>query len=306
MDLYFKCVWSDKPEIEISEKKLNGTEIGSVKWRGQPITIRIIGSDNVVIDKKPEKYPPDLYALLKSSLQKQVRRQKPTAIATASRLWELGKFELLRRLIIIAGEDACISKETVIIIWLMMACSKGLVLKEIHRQWVLGYVKALVDCNKCVRIAEPHFQELDPNLSPVTILESKHPNKYSLVLILSRTSYGGLKGDPPMLSRCIDYHFANNTTLPEFGVSFQEPGKLLVHPAGIDFHICPNMLQILSNDIYDAEYIKTVIWECSSGVNYRHPQDNTEYRKCWLMIRGRFFDFGKEYLTKILQRYDGL
>jgi hypothetical protein len=69
-------------------------------------------------------------SVLKSCLQKNIRRMHPAAsVRTASELAshtdKQGFHELIRRLTIIVLEDACLHPALPLLVWLMMANSKG-------------------------------------------------------------------------------------------------------------------------------------------------------------------------------------
>lgn len=307
--LYFICLWDETPRAWLSIKPYPGTDIGSVNWRGQPVTVNIIAGNPVEINKGKETYPPDLYALLKSNLQKQVRRAKINAVATAARLWELSQFELLRRLVVIAAEDAEVSTETTVICWLMAAKTKGLLLSDAQRNWVLGYVKTLLQHTVCRRL-EINI-DCNPELEPSEVLDSFHSDSEQIAGILFRTAYGGLAGDPPMISRCLDWMIQTDTPLLTFGVKkWTEPlPKLLINRAAIDHHIYPRLVEELEDlhPEYSQEMICTVIWECSSGYNKRKKRPSTaEWRDCWKVIQIDFRELTKKYLTRILKKYNGL
>ena len=184
--VYFICLWEHAPRAWLSTKPYpNGTEIGSVKWRNQPVTVKIVSGTPIQTIKEREQYPPDLYALLKSNLQKQVRRGNVLAVATAARLWDLGQFELLRRLVIIAAEDVEVSTETAVITWLMTAKTKGLKLTPDHRQWVLGYVQSLVQHSVCRRLDIKHERDkCDPELEPMNVLDTNYDQSEQIAGIL--------------------------------------------------------------------------------------------------------------------------
>ena len=310
--VYFTCLWGPQPRAWLSIKPYDGTEIGYVKWRGQPVTVKLVSGTPVTIKKEREQYPPDLYALLKSNLQKQVRRGKVLAVATAARLWDLGQFELLRRLVVIAAEDAEVSTETVVVTWLMAAKSKGLELTDTHRDWVLGYVYSLVKHPVCRRLEmNLDRDQYNDELEPIETLESDHSQAEQITGILFRTAYGGLKGDPPMISRCLDYLLQADTPLITLGVkNWTKPlPKLLINRAAIDHHIWKGLVDELEDLFpeYSQNLICTVIWECSSGYNVRKKQaSKKEWRDCWDLIQQEFSRLTKGYLTRILQKHGGL
>lgn len=301
--LYFTCLWEPYPVAWLSIKPyIKGYKIGSVKWRGEPITVEVFSGEKVEIDKRSERIPPDLYALLKSNLQKQIRQGKIGAIATANKLWELGQFELLRRLVVIASEDVILSTETAVIVWLMVAKSKGMVLNDTHRQWVLGYVKSLLDNrNKWHR-------EGDAELDSVQILDSSHSQSEQLMAIFFRTAYGGLACDSILIKRYVKWFITTNNRLPTLGtVPFiDELPKLCINRAAIDHHVYPQLSSIISKELSDLspKQIENIIWNCSSSRNYRKPRKvSSEDRKDWKRIKPLFTEFTKEYLSKIIERH---
>ncbi len=309
--VYFVCVWDSFPRAWLSIKPYKGTELGQVQWRGQPITVKIIAGDTVEMHRGVEKPPPDLYALLKSNLQKQVRRGKIGAVATANRMWELGQFELLRRLVVIAAEDAEVSTETAVVSWLMAAKSKGLVLTKKHRKWILGYVQAMVESPVCRRLEiRDKWTDHCSDLTLMDILDSFHNNNEQIAGILFRNAYGGLNGDPPMISRCIDWLLQTDTSLPTLQVKPYdgELPKLLINPATIDHHISQDLVyQLTKEHKVDEDLLCSTIWECSSGVNCRKKQIiDPKYRECWELVHGDFKEYGRRHLLRILKKYNGL
>lgn len=305
--LYFVCKWGDKSWMS-TEPYLNGTEIGEVHWRGQSVIVKIIAGENIEksIKKGVEKTHPDLYSLLKSNLQKQIRRCKIRAVATANRMWELNQFELLRRLVVITAEDAEVSLETVTINWLMVAKSKGLLLTDKHRLWVLGYVKALVQHPICRRLELT--STYNDAIAPLDVLNSSHNDRNEITGILFRNAYGGLASDPPMISQCLDWLLETNNPLPILGVKpfKEELPDLLINPAAIDHHIWAGLVREIKrrHPIYKSDFITSVIWKCSSGINYR--KNIIPDLKCWEIIHNDVRELTRDYLATILEKYNGL
>jgi hypothetical protein len=309
MDLYFNCQWGLEPQVWMSrDHNSDFTTVGQIKWRGQPVTVTLLHAGDCQTDAGVAKYPPDLFALLKSNLQKQVRRQKMSAVATANRMWELGQFELLRRLAIIAAEDVQISPETAVVVWLMAARSKGLLLGSDHRAWVLGYVTTLVQHPKCWRATNDDKAIYNGYLQPKQVLSSKHQQAQLLLGILLRTAYGGLAGDPPLVSRVVDWHLKTNSALLPMGVQRldQPPNKVSVNPGAVDFHIWPSLpTQLVKlHPEFSEEDIKRMIWDFSSSINNRtvHPK----LLPAWNKIRPDFKKLVQEYLSRILFRFPNL
>ena len=149
------------------------------------------------------------------------------------------------------------------------------------------------------------------DISPVDVLESFHNNSEQIAGILFRNAYGGLAQDPPMISQCIDWLIQTNTPLPTLGVeSFKENmPTLLISLAAIDYHICSNLVKeiVERHSSYTSEFIRTVIWNCSSGINYRKKSEcESEWKECWKEINEDFKKFAHKYLSNILQKYNSL
>lgn len=302
---YFNCIWDEFPKAWISETRINGFEYGNVKWRNQNITISINSNIEFKINKTKNNYPLDLYALLKSNLQKQIRRCKIGAITSALKLWELCQFELLRRLAVIAPEDVILSKETSVIVWLMVACSKGVMFDSDQLQWVLGYVNWLIEQIDYIKITE----KLNKNLTPITLLESNHQDKEYLTGILFRCAYGGLKCDPPMISQCVDWYLQTNNCLVESKIKrfILSVPPLKINPASIDFHIWSNLIIQLHylHLQYTTDFIKQTVWECNSSFNKRKKvKILKEYKNCWKDIKNNFTILTKNYLNTILKKHE--
>lgn len=312
---YFICEWGPNPKAYLTtDLPEDYIELGSVKWRGQPVTVKIISNVTFETDPKKETCPAKLYPLLKSNLQKQVRRQKKYAVATASRLWDLNKFEMLRRLPIIAAEDSELTVETAVVVWLMVVKSKHWLLTDDHKRWVLGYVDAINKHSVCRRLEIKYSgieNDCNNKLQAIDVMNSNHPQRDIIGAILLRTAYGGLRGDPPMVSRCLDYLICKEQQLPTLDVQrwTQPLPRLLINKAAIDHHICYELIDKLHQKFpqYSPDYICTVIWEKSSGFNNRKERrDRPEWKRCWKDIEPDFRRLTKDYLARILKRYPKL
>jgi hypothetical protein len=285
----------------------DGLELTSVQWRSQPIQVKVFS--NLALQKTSSKpsYPLALYALLKSNVQKQIRRQLPEAITTAQLLLHLCEFEFLRRLVIIAAEDVEVSMATTVIAWLMVVTGKGFQLEQDHKNWILGYVATLIKHPVCRRL-EINNDLYKTVLDPWEVMNSDYEQKNQLVGILCRSAYGGLKCDPPMLNCCLDWQYQTGTPLLEGGVDrWDGPFPALVfHKSAVDFHIWGALLDKLHVRYpeYSCEYLKAVIWNCSSSYNKRKKRKiKTKYNTCWSKVKEDFMTLTQAYLTGILSRY---
>ena len=298
--LHFTCTWNP-PKISLSANKPDNLDlVGTVWWKKQVLIHLYANAPEFSLKKI--KYHKGVYALLKSNLQKQIRRGKRSAIATAAKMWDLDSFELLRRLIIISAEDAQISVESAVLSWLMMARSKGFLLGGDHKIWVLGYVQALLE--------EPNQNYPKANCQSVNdILNSDHPHCEQLAAILLRAGYGGLHCDPPLIVNAVNYYINSQIPLPSLSIKpLEKLGPLQINPAAIDFHIYPYILTKLSqkHPQWTRDYLRHVIWHCSSNINYRKKVNIANLLPCWNAIKDDFRTFGNYYLNKLVTTSNGI
>ena len=139
------------------------------------------------------RFKPPLYkkrSYLVSHLQKSIRKMKHLkSVKTAKHLIDLDISSLLRRLPIIMFEDVIPHTSLPIIVWLMIAVSKGfLQIKSVMVQWLLGVVYFLSENKEHDKVHK--IDSIDQN--------DINDNMY-LKSILLRISYGGMNGDMKML-----------------------------------------------------------------------------------------------------------
>jgi hypothetical protein len=293
---YFNLTW---PTAAVQTQPLpNGHFLSFIKCRGGPERLELWSLGSFETSKPTKTSKLDLASLLKSNLQKQVRRGKPAAVATAAKLLELDPSEFLRRLVIVSVEDIQIFQETSTVVWLMAAVSKGLILSKIHKDWLLGYVQALVEWpNKMEYDHTPvhkPFDSLDPTLAAINV----------------RVFYGGMAGDMALLQNAIHYHSTSGEPLASLDVQpyTAKLPKFTISPAAIDFHIWDHLLDRLHARFnqYSTEQIKSAIWDNSSSKNYRTEFEPNESALCWSVIRNDFHRLGKEYLSKMILKHPEL
>ena len=294
----------DGDGAEMFESEVSGKKIGSVNTAEGEVRLIYKTNNLLMFNKnKKEPAPAQLYPLLKSNLQKQIRRGEKEAITTASLMLDLDEFELLRRLSIIAAEDVILSQETSRIVWYMAAVSKRLILAEKDKKFILNYVKSLVDYGKCRRL-EIGNEKRNTNLKMSEVLKSDCSNKNKLAGILFRYYFGGLSGDLPMLSELCDDILQEGRL--EVIMSKKEVisiPALKFSEAAIDFHIYPNLLALIKQDTnIEENVIKSCIWQCSSRINYRYKEE-TDLYPIWQKIYPSFLHHTKSYLSKIVKKY---
>ncbi len=291
----------DGVEAGIYREK-RGKEVGKVNTGEGIVEIRYVTNNAILLNKSKKEMPVQLYPLLKSNLQKQVRRGEKEAVVTASMMMDINDFEFLRRLSIIAGEDVELSVETSIIVWYMAAVSKGFVLCAKDKEFILQYVSNLCEHKVCRRL-ERGVDGLNNELTMKEILESRHDDKEKLAGILFRIYFGGLTGDLPMMSvLCDDFLKGKRLNCLE-KKHIENKISLKFTDSAVDFHIYPNLISLIAQDTsIEEDIIRKAIWECSSRINYRFPE-KTNLDTVWSRISPSFTFHTKTYLSKIIKKY---
>tara|TARA_B100001093_G_scaffold406426_1_gene394855 strand:- start:24 stop:1040 length:1017 start_codon:yes stop_codon:yes gene_type:complete len=233
-----------------------------------------------------------------SHLQKSIRKMKHTkSVLTAKHLIDLDIQTLLRRLPIIMFEDVIPHTSLPIILWLMIAISKGFKIKSVMIQWLLGVVYFLSKCDKHDKV----YKINSPNLNII------NDNIY-LKSILLRTAYGGMKGDMEMLNYFIQFwsdKFKKGETMDHSKIQYinhnldslpRSDWDLCAN----DFHCNRQLIQKVKQQyqLYSEKYIQKLIWEHSSRENKRIQFNiNQEEYKDWLIIKKfvRFQQLNMEY-----------
>ena len=138
------------------------------------------------------------------------------------------------------------------------------------------------------------------------VLKSNHIEKHKLAGILFRFYFGGLSGDLPMLSELCDDILQGGelvSILKEEKEEVIDLPNLKFCDAAIDFHIYPNLLNLIKQDTnIEENVIKSCIWQCSSRINYRYKEE-TDLYSIWQKIYPSFLHHTKLYLSKIVKKY---
>ena len=327
------CVFLSTETMETKWTYVDTLEPGdSVAWSSY-VELRDLGLTVLVAtdakvraeDGPPCTYPPCSWSnvpQLKSLVQKAVRRSKTALALTAfTHLLSLNEQEALRRLAIIAVEDALPLHGYATLVWLMMATSKGYRLTEKHVQWLLGYVYALSECR--------YYEQFDKdaplrnNRDTVKRMRLAHLSDqhgrnlcYSLA---TRKGYGGMKGDEEMMLSATlmwSIRFSTSSSFvdllcrahPVYATVPTEPltAAEWLH-AAVDFHCNPNILQDLQcyHSELSYEQIKLAIWHCSSCITDKQligenqgqrNWDSEDHKAVWAMIRKNFFSLARKNL----------
>lgn len=244
--------------------------------------------------------------LLKSNLQKAVRRQQHSiALTTTIALLQLDPTELLRRLPIIYIEDVCLTDSFCIIIWLMMSPRQSYKLTNQDVYIILAIVNDL--CN------QNNYYDLNYTTDiKFTLRElQEFQQKDYLIGLYYRALYGGMKSDIVMLNNAIHYYSTHadeiyHTNYAALDVSIIEPYVQMID-AAIDFHPLPNMLKYINSKLdVREEDIKKTIWFAESGVNIRKQDtldasNNYCQTELWLKLRPILQQFRQNIMRQYIK-----
>tara|TARA_B100000902_G_scaffold398451_1_gene465260 strand:+ start:2406 stop:3317 length:912 start_codon:yes stop_codon:yes gene_type:complete len=273
--MFFYLEWNDKRPINIcilenKPEKVNFIHTYKIKKEEYSICGWI----------KPELlnyYPPkEKYytkvPYLSSHLQKSVRRMKDyIAVKTAKHYIDIDLQSFLRRLPIIMLEDVTIHESIIVIIWLMIANTKGFQIKEVMVKWLLGVVYYL--SNEKEKMSYENKDRIEKKWTDDTYDKEIINVLYSLRF---RKSYGGMKGDMNMIEYYIHKISDNKMNIKNDKISHI---KLSMEPLlktewiyqANDFHCNRYIITLIKK--YHSEYsekeIKELIWNYSSSYNRR-------------------------------------
>lgn len=299
-----------------------GTPAGSLSSSG-------ILSSNAAVPSLPPPFTKDsrnLIPLLKSNLQKAVRRCRPDiAVPTARYLIEHDRVSFLRRLPIIVIEDVCLVDSFPLLIWFMIAAEKDYILTPCDINILLSIVRHLCEIRD-------FYDDSWTKTSASSVPDPTHESLVSfgteyrdiLLAIHYRSLYGGMKGDMRMLVHSIEYYKAHpreikhwawepmKISLVEENLDLSSSSSMIeILPEAIDFHPYPEMIGFIyqkcvaseemlghTNYSYPAinpRTIKETIWFAESGYNIRKPStiENSEKFK-----KSFHWNFIKQYVDQ--------
>lgn len=278
--LYF--IREDRENVRLTERPT-----GDFAWQSSPVKLRSSGVEVVACSVPPvtdgfKPVPPlTRYNVpwMKSCLQKAVRRMKSdTAVRMANTMLAQNPGELLRRLPVIVIEDSFLHPLYPVLVWLMMAHSKGYALSEQDATLVLSVVRQVSDG----RYRDSLFKG-DRYREFCTVSPDDNVFVSSLVI---RADYGGMPGDLKMLRISAGIwktrYEKNDRWLTvardvyaDVPATNESIGYILPEdylPEGADFHCFPSMVWTIRKrsavTLSDVE-IKKAVWYYRSGVNHK-------------------------------------
>lgn len=303
MNTFYFFADFDTYTATISNKKLGSFIYKDfpIKWKDNGL---IILSSNINFNfvKNSKKSNKQIIGLLKSNLQKQIRRKLSSSFATTRELLNSNPFELFRRLIIISFEDVIPNIHTSLLCWLMAATSKNLVLDDKIMNFTYNYIKILLENNNYIPVILDTHKLLTIDIIDIF----NHTQKNIIKAIYFRTAYGGLKGDIIMINNVLSNYLNNNIKLKKykksvFNTKLYINSPLKIHICAIDHHIYPAIIDFLYskfNKIYSKDLLETVVWECNSKKNVRKNQDiKSEHYQIFKIIKNELRLLQYKYLN---------
>jgi hypothetical protein len=286
--------WDEKAQTVkvVSETPLNVSWSAKVKLRSVDVMLHLyyVGPYSHCYNYKD---PGTTYMysspILKSNLQKAVRRKTPAvAMATTRQLLVQNLSDLLRRLPIIMIEDVRPRWGMAQLMWLMIAQSKDFTLQPQHYDYINGAVEQLS--------VDP-VQELPLKDRSITLADALHGGWTTLQKFIGtvyeplamalwlRIPYGGMTGDMLMLFctlRRLDSkpfeHYGPTVWVPPSATSSVFESKHMLSVA-VDFHCTNIALSACRRFGVSKDEMRSWMWIYRSGVNLRtlkssHPSDN--------------------------------
>ena len=271
--MFFYLDWEEKRPSQIivtDTKPLKCNFNETFKIKKEEFTI--CGNIN---PKFTKYYPPSKLVYrknqyLSSHLQKAIRRMDDIkSVQTAKHFIDLDYQSFLRRLPIIMMEDVTIHESVKVIVWLMIALTKGFEMKYEIVKWLLGVVYYLANEN-----VKTYY---DKSITEDTIWKDKDDDINTLLYCLRfRKCYGGMKGDLSMTEYYI-YHInsgniqCKSDKIPMIKIEMTNLKKDEWIYQANDFH-CNRSIVKQVQKYYPKmkeEEIKELIWCFSSSLNSR-------------------------------------
>ena len=264
---------------------------------------------------------------MKSQLQKCIRRSLVCkAIKTTYEFLIMDPVNCLRRLTIIAVEDALPLTGYTTLLWYMCAVGKGYMLQTVDVAWILAYVYDLCKCS--------HYEQFDYGLAEkqmkvsskslrLSSLENQEERNlcYSLAF---RKAHGGMEGDMKMLqTACLVWATRYRTKSQDLIAALQRTSqeKFITFPAesfgrhdllhqAIDFHCDKTIVSELQckHDQFSCEEITNAIWHhsscftdkrllCEEDYGQRNGNDSTQV--VWKSIEKDFVNATLRRIAKL-------
>ncbi len=305
---YFYLDWTqEKPRAKWLATRPNNISFeANVKWRDRRRDIVVCGYNLEQLYDPPFEIKYNNISLLKSHLQKCVRRQlTDKALKTSWHMIKMDLNEFIRRLPIIMIEDVQLHESMTTLVWLMSAISKGYEPSESQIHWVMGLVKFLCehptfdrpDCDSGHGKSSGSVPQL---IKKIDESDASIQQKDILYSMLFRQAYGGMKGDMNMFYNYTEewlHRFENGNNVPSTEILPYNPDNLTdldlseLEISAVDFHCFPRLLTMIVDEYPDLDETsaRICIWECNSKINTRIDyHTDQKWIDMWKKIKDTF------------------
>ena len=187
-------------------------------------------------------------------------------------------------------EDVTIHESLPVLVWLMIANTKGFKLKREIVKWLLGVVYHLSTCDEFVNY-EHYKGDVAVGYDDDMILNA----------LQFRKAYGGMKGDMMMIEYYKQKIITKDILVNKGKVNIikLDLGDLEYKDwikSANDFHCNRYMIQYVKRSCdFTEDHLKSLIWEFSSSFNKRHPKKvhDSEEINDWNKIKDIVYKFQK-------------
>jgi len=328
----FYLKWTDDGCKDRKKYVAQWTNIDSIdskliKWKCR-VNFKDIGEITLATDyvtKDPfvllKENPYNNTSYLKSHLQKSIRRGNVNkSLKTALHFYDNNANDFLRRLCIIAIEDALPLEGFSTIVWFMSAYSKNYNISESHMGWILGYVHDLAKCQYYEQMDKKLAQKKNKNIRNLRLYQLPQDGKDLCYSIMFRQGYGGMRSDKAMCLNATMLWSMRYSTNSRFLQLLDRKHIFMTPPttdllknewfsAAIDFHCYTGIIDYLweRNDEFDQEQIKNAIWHCSSCITNKkniatdigqRDWSNEKHIAVWNVIKKDFMGISKFMILK--------
>ena len=196
-------------DARMNKEKWGGTYTPIMHFNGPRRTLnerRMIckGTQDLSGKEKGEKKM--FVGFLKSNLQKAIRRRNTmVALRTTKTLLLIDPVELLRRLPIILVEDVGVHECIAPLVWFMVISMNGYILEERGRNYIMGTVAWMCNCEKQVVPEKREKFDYRNSLSEQVWNQLSRAQQNTFMALYVRVNYGGTSGDMDMLRFWMEY-----------------------------------------------------------------------------------------------------
>ena len=211
--------------------------------------------------------------LLKSHIQKCCRRMDAAwAVEGVMLLLALDPISLYRRLMIIMIEDVALMDGSATVVWLVLAGTSSPIYKKTV-DFIVSFMSSLCSCHKTfVSTLAKQDHVFEPQA--VLVKHGSHIGSTILSLIM-RGSFGGMKGDMLMLARAYSYYVHAPGLIADLRgtvrvTDYNVDCNFCTIPQAYDHHVNRTLPTTISRAVgLSIPDVKRIIWTAESAPNHR-------------------------------------